>query len=194
MRWPFLPFCHLPPPPAPAARAAVSRLLAVGFGVLHSSIPPRSSAPSHLLAALLSRSQTPCSWSTSSKVLFGLWCFSVAAVLADRECSALADLLCVHSLAYAHDPSQISQSQSLSLRFCIRYLGEQAAFHRLRSRVRHFGGVFTLPYKITGRVAVLLCILLSPTDTRLSPQPCAGGSRVQLPGGAGSTHACTGRL
>ena len=38
---------------------------------------------------------------------------------------------------------------SLSLRFCTCYPCEQAAFVRSHSRVRHFGGVFTSPYKNT---------------------------------------------
>ena len=59
-----------------AACAAFGRLLAVGFGVL--SLRTRRTAfrqrTLSLLTAHLSRSQTPCSSSTSSKASFGLWC------------------------------------------------------------------------------------------------------------------------
>ena len=54
-----------------AAGAAVNRLLAVGLW--HPSFKRSASTPSHLLTARLSRSQTPCSSSTSSKASFGPW-------------------------------------------------------------------------------------------------------------------------
>ena len=47
--------------------------------------------------------------------------------------------------------------------------------------------------KALGQLAAPLR-MLSPVDTGSSPQPCAGGRRVQLPGGAGSIPACTGQL
>ena len=37
----------------------------------------------------------------------------------------------------------------LSLRFCACCRGQQAAFDKVHSRVRHFGGVFAFPYKNT---------------------------------------------
>ena len=82
-----------------AARAAFGRSLAVGFGVL--SLKRIASAPSHLLAARLSRSQTPCSSSTSSKASFGLWCalgrLSRSTWQAAHRCRLAAHVL----LAYA---------------------------------------------------------------------------------------------
>ena len=54
-----------------AAGAAVNRLLAVGLW--HPSFKRSASTPSHLLTARLSRSQTPCSSSTSAKASLGLW-------------------------------------------------------------------------------------------------------------------------
>ena len=64
----------------------------------------------------------------------------------DQSCRPVACTLLWHALM--HSPHR-AVTLSLSLRFCACYCGEQAAFDRTHSCVRHFGRVLTLPYKST---------------------------------------------